>query len=394
MPHTEHPLDAHPVTRGPNFHYFGYYDKFPWSGSGRYLVGLETDFMDRPPTPEDRATIGLIDTEADNQWTPLTQTAAFNWQQGAMIHWLGTAPARLFIHNDAEDDHFVSRVRDVSSGDVRTLPQPVYAVSRDGTQAVTPNFARIHRTRPGYGYCALPDPNESDLCPDNDGIWWMDLATGESKFIISLAQIAEICHQDCMDGAEHWFNHLQFNHDGKRFIFLHRWKAPGAHGSRWTRMFTAAPDGSDICCLSDHDMVSHFDWRDPAHIIAWARRFDRGVEKLDRYYLYTDQSDEIDVIGEGVLTTDGHCSYSPDRRWLLTDTYPDSQDHKRTLILYHPENNQRIDIGRFYSPSELQGEIRCDLHPRWSRDGKKVCFDSMHEGPRQIYVVDVGEIVA
>ena len=52
-----------------------------------------------------------------------------------------------------------------------------------------------------------------------------------------------------------------------------------------------------------------------------------------------------------------------------------------------------MDIGRFFAPRELDGEIRCDLHPRWSRDGTQVCLDSVHEGTRQMYVVEVRDIV-
>ncbi|MBC7289368.1 MAG: hypothetical protein H5T86_15270, partial [Armatimonadetes bacterium] len=50
-------------------------------------------------------------------------------------------------------------------------------------------------------------------------------------------------------------------------------------------------------------------------------------------------------------------------------------------------------IGRFFSPPELSGEIRCDLHPRWNRAGDKVCIDSAHTGVRQMYVLDVADIV-
>ena len=53
-----------------------------------------------------------------------------------------------------------------------------------------------------------------------------------------------------------------------------------------------------------------------------------------------------------------------------------------------------IDIGQFYSPPELTGDLRCDLHPRWNRAGDQVCIDSAHEpgGLRQVYIIDVGAI--
>ncbi len=374
------------VTAGPEFHFFGYYDKFPWDLSGRYLLGLETTFMDRPPRPDDVAVVGMIDPEEGNRWQPLTETHAWNWQQGAMLRWLPTAPDRSIIYNDCEEGRFISVILDVHTGERRTLPIPVYAVSRDGKSAVTLNFTRVQRTRPGYGYAGPADPYEKQLCPDGDGIYRMDLTTGAHRLIVSLAQIAGIRHDPSMDGAEHWFNHLLFNTDDTRFLFLHRWRRP--EGGWRTRLFTANPDGSELFCVADHEMVSHFDWRNPYQILAWARQ--RGIG--DRYFLFTDRTDDQEVIGEEVLTCDGHCSYSPDGRWILTDTYPD-QERLRTLLLYCPEENRRVDLGRFHSSELFKDEIRCDLHPRWSRDGRQICFDSIHEGARQIYVMDVAGIV-
>jgi len=374
------------VTNGPKHHYFGYYDKFPWDATGRYLVGLETYFMHRPPAGDDYAIIGRIDLWEGNRWEPMAKTNAWNWQQGTMLHWLPTAPDQKIIYNDREGDHFISVIRDLETGEAHILPLPVYALSRDGRSAVSLNFARVARTRPGYGYAGAPDPWADDPHPVEDGIYWMDLETGEHRLIISLAQIVEIRHDSTMDEGEHWFNHLQFCTDNSRFLFLHRWKKPD--GGRYTRLFTANPDGSDIYCVSDHDMVSHFDWKNATQILAWARRHGLG----DRYFLFTDRTDQIEVVGESTLSCDGHCSYSPDRRWILTDTYPDAE-RMRTLILYRPEDDYRVNIGRFFAPKKLDGEIRCDLHPRWSRDGTQVCFDSVHEGTRQIYVVDVEDIV-
>lgn len=377
--------EARAVTTGPKHHFFGYYDKSPWDSTGRYMLGMETSFMDRSPTGDDPAVIGLIDLEDGNRWIPLDETRAWHWQQGAMLQWLPNAPDRLVIYNQKRRDEFISIIRDIKSGETRTLPRAIYAVSPDGRSAITLNFARLHRTRPGYGYPGGRDPWAGELEPGEDGLYWMDLATGDSRLIISIAQMAQTNRKHRMKGCVHWFNHLQFNPDGTRFIFLHRWRTEDWK-IRDTRFYTANPDGTDIYCLNDDDMTSHFDWYSPQKAFAWARRHGRG----DHYYMFTDRTEEIEPVGEGILTTDGHCSFSPDRRWLLTDTYPD-REHKRTLILYDMVEKRRVDLGRFLSPPVPFNEIRCDLHPRWSRDGRQVCFDSVHEGSRQMYVVDVGE---
>ena len=428
MPHEERSLPTHPVTRGPNHHFFGYYEKSPWDSTGRYLLALETRFNDRPPRSDDVAAVGLIDTADGNAWRGLGETTAWNWQQGTMLQWLPEAPDREIVYNVREGDRFGAVVRDVLSGEYRVLPRPVYALNPAGGSALSDNFARLAHSRPGYGYapgrsasealsldfarlrkarpvCGYVGTSESlveNPAPDDDGIYRMDLRTGECRLILSLAQAAALRLRPDMEGAFHWINHIQYNTDGTRFAFLHRWKGP-ATGRRWfTRLVSANPEGSDLRVLADEDMVSHYDWRDPDRLLAWARREPFGT----RYLLLSDDgSGKAEVVGEGVLTCDGHCSYSPDRRWILTDTYPDREDNKRTLILFRPEDSRRVDVGRFYAPPGLTGEIRCDLHPRWSRvvratsstrpgrDGRMVCFDSAHEGTRQMYVMDVSEIV-
>ena len=286
------------LTQGPRHHFFGYYDKCPWDATGRYVLALEAGFSDRPPGPEDHATVGMIDLAEGERWIPLAETPAWNWQQGAMLQWLSADPERLVIYNAREGDRFVSVVRDVQSGATRTLPRPVYAVNRDGRSALTLNFSRLHHCRPGYGYAGLPDPGFDDPAPEEDGIWWMDLETGRSRHVVSLGTVAALDPLPSMAGAKHWFNHLLFNTDDSRFVFLHRWRGTGVFR---TRMFTARPDGSDLYCLADSEFVSHFDWRDESHILAWAYQRGEGVF----YYLFADRSREREIVGRGVLTEGG-----------------------------------------------------------------------------------------
>jgi hypothetical protein len=379
-------LEVQAVTSGKH-HFFGYYDKTPWDATGRYLLSLQVPFIDRQPTPDDAATIGMIDLQDNNRWIALGETLAWCWQQSTMLQWLPSAPDSEIIYNQRDGDRFIAVIQNVHTGETRTLPRPIYAVH--GNQALSLNFARLNRTRPGYGYNGVDDPGEHVDHPDDDGIYWMDLTTGEHKLIITYDQMRNFHPTDTMGSGQHWFNHLTWAPDGSNFVWLHRWQYPLHPQRQWVdRLISAKPDGTDICIVADDYFASHIDYYSPDQIVVWARQMKIG----DRYFRFTRCTDEVDIIGEHVFSTDGHCSFSPDRKWMLTDTYPDEQ-HIRTLILFEMATGRRVDIGRFYAPPELVGPTRCDLHPRWSRDGKQVCIDSAHEGERQMYVIDVATVV-
>lgn len=86
------------------------------------------------------------------------------------------------------------------------------------------------------------------------------------------------------------------------------------------------------------------------------------------------------------LNTDGHCSYSPDRTLVVTDTYP---NRKRIASVYLciEKGNRSVRLARVFSPFRYDNDCRCDLHPRWNRAGNKICIDSTHEGKRALYVI-------
>ena len=372
------------LTRGPRFHWFGYYDKFQFDPTDRYILGMEVNFDLRSPRPEDEIRIGIIDREDGNRWTDLDKTSAWCWQQGCMLQWLPGSEHEI-IWNDRGPEGFVSHILDLKTGRKRTLPLPIYAVSPDGKWAVTTDFRRLADTRPGYGYVGFPDPYAEELAPEQSGIWWMDLTTGQHRLIISLAKIAAIPFPGRdTSRAKHWFNHLLVSPSGKRFVFLHRFRQPGAN--TWlTRMITASPDGSDIRILDDNGVTSHFVWRDEEHILAWSRR-----ESPGGFYLFADRPEkEVHLV---YRDPDGHCNYLPGGEWIVCDTYPDA-NRLQHLYLYHVGTGQKVPVGAFYSPPEFKGEWRCDTHPRVSRTGRWICIDSPagSEG-RQMFLVDLSPL--
>ncbi len=376
-----------PITSGPYHHFFGYYDKTPWNASGNRLLAHEVDFNDRPPTAADSVAIGVVRLDDGNRFQPLGRTHAWNWQQGAMPQWHPADPERLFFHNDRREGRFVGILRNIEGGEERAYERPIYAVAPDGKHALSLNFARLHTHRPGYGYAGARDPWAEALHPDDDGIHLVDLGSGESRLVVSLQQLAQNRPSENMRGVHHWVNHIQISRGGRRFAFFHLWRV-GNDG--WgVRLYTANLDGSNLRCLLDTDMISHYDWMDDLRILLWAREPQLG----DRFLLCDDGDGSRRMIGDGVLTEDGHCTFSPDRKWVLNDTYPDRYD-MRTLMLFRWENQKRIDLARLHSPkAKWWGEIRCDLHPRWNRDGTQICVDSVHSGQRQMYVADLAGIV-
>ncbi len=377
------------ITPSSKPHWFGYYDKFQFDPSGRYVLGMESDFEGRTPTPDDTVRLGYVDLQDNDRWTAFGESRAWSWQQGCMLQWIPGSNDHV-VYNDRDGDHFVSVIQNVFTGESRVLPRPIYCISPDGKTALSTNFARLDDTRPGYGYKGVADPGANNPHPDNDGIYAIDLTSGESKLIVTYDQIASIPQEMKTDGS-HWFNHLLFNPDGSRFVFLHRaHPSPGQKTMFVTRMFTAEPDGSDLYCINDHKMVSHFIWRNPKQILAWSSEPDTG----DRFHLYDDLAGTHAVIGEGVLKHDGHCTYSPDGQWILTDGYPD-KNRMQPLMLFRPSDGKLVELGTFFQLRQAEAALRCDLHPRWSRDGTYVCIDSMHEGNRrQMYLLDFSGVVS
>jgi hypothetical protein len=213
-------------------------------------------------------------------------------------------------------------------------------------------------------------------------VWRVDLETGDAELIVSIAEIAALRYPHGeLSGTTHWFNHLLVDPAGDRFVFLHRWFSQERRFA--TRMLTARLDGSDVCVVEDSGVVSHFIWRDPGHILMFAG----PVDGERAFYLYDARTGARELVLDE--RRDGHCVYLPGGEWIMSDTYPQPPARAQELYLYRPSTHERRSLGEFPSPPGYTGEWRCDLHARFSRDGKKICFDSAHELGRQLYVLEL-----
>ena len=275
---------------------------------------------------------------------------------------------------------YCSVILDVETGEERVLPMPVYTVSTDGKTALSLDFSRLHNLRLGYGYAALPEVTKGIALPKTTAVWKMDIETGEVVDLLKYIDFANFHPRHEMQevGSIHKVNHLMLSPNGKRFIVLYRWFC--GH-RKYTRLVTCNVDGTDMYVLNDDDMVSHCYWKNDEEIIAFENKHGSGPG----YYLMKDKTREYKHLWKE-LCVDGHPSYSPDGKLVVTDNYPDRTRIASVRIM---RDNQIEVVARVFAPFRYDNDTRCDLHPRWSRDGTKICFDAAFEGHRGLYVVDI-----
>lgn len=365
--------------------FFGYYDKSPWSPDMRRTIvhRLATD---------GRAEVLVLDGAA-RRGLAVGATRAWTHQQGSMAQWLPGAGGRRLLFNECVAGVLATRVVTLDADALEVAEEgrvsyPVQAVHPRAPVAISLNYRRLAHVGSEYGYSVDARNFAPDQPLERDGLWRVDLTTGDGALVVNLAELVANAPRPEMAASAHQVNHALYSPSGRRFLFLHRWTGPRG---RFSRLYVA-DDGcaSTPRLLLDDRMVSHYAWLDETRVVAWARTREEG----DGYHVLDVLTGARRRVGAGRLDVygDGHPSLSPDGRWLVTDSYPD-RARQRHLLLYDLLADSRTDVGRFHAPWRFDGAERCDLHPRWSPDGQTICIDSAHSGHRMTYFVDVRAIV-
>jgi hypothetical protein len=302
-----------------------------------------------------------------------------------MLQWNPARPDREIIFNVMRNaDTAGARVLDVESGASRELDLPVATVSPAGRWALSVHFGRMFSFRPGYGYAGSVDHNAATPHPADDGIWLLDLDENASTLLFSLDRLwrETRTESNASDEPKLLVNHINFSPEGTRFVLLLRYRNPGGGGWQ-TSLLCASRDGTELRTLLSWSYASHYFWRDESTLLIHAA----GPVGRQLYEVNV-ESGEFTAVNEELFALDGHCSYNPQRSHVLYDGYP-LEDEFRPLFLYDLKRRLKQPIGRFYAIPEITGDIRCDLHPRFDRDGRRITIDSIHEGFRGIYAIEL-----
>ena len=443
-------IEIQRITKPPKHHLFGFHDICAWNANNDRLVALEVEDINMPPDPNIEYGLGYVDNE--NKFVTFGSTHAFNYPQGARQQWIGAT--NNVIVNDIEDKKVVSRIYDTDKKELLdTLKFPTHVITNEGW-AFGINYARLFRLGV-YGYAGATDETKNENAPVNDGIIKHNIYTKEHSLLLSVKEISEF-EFNPKAGKHHYITHLVLSPNQKRIAFLHRCKLSdggettrlctiGINGENlrclgtgflshfdWTdneHIMIWGRTGSNVEKLRSSLLYRLI----PTNILRVGKnsikkivfnKQGKSVTQLPYHWnKFEDKKDGcLTYIADGIITEDGHPMFCPtNRNWFICDNYP-NKEGVRTLFLYDIKGNRKINLGEFQmifdkpdlikSKQLLTGTdntvmnvvgleklafdrsgLHCDLHPRWSPNGEKIAFDSIHEGSRQIYVVEVKNLM-
>lgn len=369
------------INTGASESFFGYYDKSPVSPNGKYILFYTTEYSTAKKPHADKTIMLALQENETKKVLLKIKVSAYNWQQGSRVHWLSDD---IFIFNDYEirNKKYIACAWSASlMCEIKRFDIPVQ-VSYKTEYFLSLNYKRLMALCPDYGYRNLLALEMQELVDiSNDGIWKVNYDTGENFMLISLADICSVGVQCNVEHALHTVNHAMISPSGNDFIFIHRYYLDG---KRFDRLLLADSITGDLKLLSNNGMVSHCFWISDKTIVAYLRDSDGkdgyNLIDVDTLAFVKIYNEELFFMG------DGHPHVSGE--WFVTDSYPD-KSRMQHLVLVNWKTGELKKLGEFFHGLKYRGETRCDLHPRFTKDGKQIFFDSVFSGKRQLYKMDI-----
>lgn len=362
----------------------GYYEIQPISADGQAVLAHASPVARRALDGSESVAVGWFDI-ASGEWHPVANTQLWCWQMGARLRWWDSAGPRTLAFNAMIDGAPAHCLADKDGGMRRHCDVPLFDVREDAGIGLSLNFARLARCRPGYGYPLLEDPFARQNLPDGDGVTLVDLATGKGELAYAMPRFAELV-PDADAGQYHYLNAALLSPAGTRFSVLYKRLPDPDDVHSWTvDAVVGNCDGSGLMRVPLNGRASHYWWLDEDRI---AYTDNTGI--FSEYVVFDCRDGSLSPLSSTMPKVDGHPSQHDESGQWVTDTYPDLYGDQTLFVLDRDGSNRR-ELGRLPADRRYQDEWRCDLHPRWSRNGKLVVVDSTHEGYRALYLVDAGD---
>lgn len=361
--------------------FFGYYDLKAYDDTDSFHLCNMAEFEDRVPTSADILTLGIVDL-ANGNFEKIDETCAWNFQQGAMLQWHRSKKDTVF-YNVYENGEYITVEKNIKTGHRHYTPVCAN-ISRDGKWGLSVNFLRIYDFRKGYGYCNEKDPYFDIAQPENDGVFLVDMETGDKKLICTYPEMAHLI--GLTSDRKLVVNHITFNPSATKFMMLVR-TFPSENDKTWATNLIISDLSGNMKLMSRMTMYSHYDWQDDDTLFGYCTY--NGVD--DCYWLNTEKGIWKEIPDDMTKGFDIHCLYSPDKNYILGDGCPNGQGY-RNVYLYDCRKEKYCIVLTAHCPHSLATvEFRSDFHNRWNTKGTRFSYDTIQNGRRQILEVDLSE---
>lgn len=358
--------------------FFGYYDVSPFSSDGRSVLAMRAAIGNISPHNVDvPLDVGFYDLSVSKPiFHAVGKSHSWNWQQGCRLQWLGDTKDKI-IYNNFVDGHFCAHVKSLTNHQFsEKYDCPVYAVSANAEYGLTLDFVKLHRNRRGYGYHNKPDKPymSSDIA-----VARVCLLRNEIIPLLTYAQVAEAASCGVADAG--YINHLSLSPDNNHFIFFYILMEGG---KRRTHLMYCDSDGGHLLNLIPGYTASHYAWKADGMLLVTALSPQGKMEYLE----ICPNTGEWTQVFHPLLLQDGHPTYISNDVFV-SDTYP-SRLGMQSVFTYNKANSTYTRRAFFYLPRSFAGELRCDLHPRLSKNLDMVCVDVVRNGRRAMAVMPLG----
>lgn len=364
--------------QAPDSCFFGYYDNCPENSNGDVIYHV-VNHLSSKFDKEAYKTAEICIASSDGVEEYVATTTVFNFQQGSKLQWISDDRV-IFNDYDEALGILISRVVNPFSKEVvKSYSRPVYDVY-ESEFFVFLNYNRLRFQNYDYAYSKFDNWHGWSK---EDGLYHHCMVTDKSNILVSYEKIRESL--DCSDikGFKHdEINHALISPDGQKIIFIYRYYN---RRGRNDALFIVNIKSRDIKMLNK-GMCSHFVWIDGGNIIGYMEY--HGMRDYFHYSMSTQKWCSLNI-NQMIGCGDGHPYHSNGK--LVFDTYPDRKRQKH-LYIFDLHTRDIKKIASVYEPLRFKTEERCDLHPRFSRDGRFVYIDSNHNGHRSLIKVRLNEI--
>ena len=345
--------------------FFGYYDRCPERNNLVLFHEIVNDLL----------SVCVMNIQS-REIVKIGDSQSYNWQMGARSIWIDDDTVSF---NDFDGGKYICKWYSISQQRfIKILPMPLMDIYNKD-YVLTTNYRRLMSVDPDYSYRCIPEMGESEFFDyENDGIWLYDIRKDEKRLLLSFKDVLGVKGNILRTDGKHCVNHIMIAPDGKSFMFIHRYKV---NGKKYDRLMVY--DFKELRCILDDPLQSHFCWLDNHTIMGYC-----GYGGEIGWFLADTVNGKVEKLVEFTKAHPKNGHPSPHGDWIVVDSYP-NLSRMQELHAYNKKTKEFILLAEFYHDMQHHNYNRCDLHPRFTPDGKAIYVDTLYSGKRQLIKLNV-----